>query len=197
MQYFAAVIILTLVSGCSLFTYYAGDGQLTDHGWFLIGGRAYTIDLGPVDLTQRGTYSYCLNRPPVVKWVIGLDVLEPVSNPPSDPRTKHRAKVRIRLETSDNHLVVLEEGPVETWRRSTGFGDQRSFYTRDGEGRELPLDGGGGTRYQRLGERADSGWGTYFNPRPDATYVLSLEVLEPDPQPRQPARLLVYGRESL
>ena len=168
---------------------YDGDGKFTDRGPIASTGR-YIVDLGSVDLTTIAQYHYRLAGLPSEEMVAGLEVIE--TKPNLDGRPDHLARIRIQLESLDRQIVVLEEAPLNVWVRSYGQGDPKSFYYRRGEAREIPVRPGI-TKWQRIGEREDRGWGSYFTPNKNASYVLTLDVLEPDASPSRPARLLIQG----
>lgn len=168
---------------------YTGDGTFVDHGAMTARER-YVLDLGPVELTQLSQYRYRLVGLPDEEMVVGIEVIE--AEPNIDTRPNHPARVRLKVEARDGPVVLLEEAPMNSWVWSYGLRDPKSFYYRTGEAREIPVRTGVMT-YQRIGQRADAGWGTYFTPRKGATYLLTLDVLASDSAPSRPARLKVVG----
>jgi hypothetical protein len=123
---------------------------------------------------------------------IGIEIVESQPNGVYDMRPRHPANIRLKLETSEGLLVVLEEARLDDWVWSHGVGDSRSFYYRRGEGKEIPM-GNGATREERVGRKAHEGWGTYFAPDTNSNYILTVTVLDVEPTPQSPARLVVEG----
>ena len=60
------------LSACYQASSYSGDGMLIDNGWQLKGGR-YTVDLGSVDISRSGKYSYKLQRLPDAEFAVGIE----------------------------------------------------------------------------------------------------------------------------
>jgi len=185
----APVAVATLTSACVV-SDFRGDGKLVDHGPFAAKDR-YVLDLGPVDLSRTGKYTYTMSNLPAVDFVIGLEIVEAEANQFTGNRPAHSGSIRLLLETSNHEIVISEDGPLKSWKRSFVKGNFESFLYRAGEEHWIS-NNDGTTSPVPDGVRKDGGWGTYFSPRPDTTYRLTLEVLEAQAQPR-PARLLVTG----
>jgi hypothetical protein len=98
----------------------------------------------------------------------------------------------MQLRTAEGETVILEEGSLNSWVRSYSALDNISDLYRMGEGKDIPLPGGG-TQGERLGVKASGGWGTYFYSESDKTYLLKLEVLSSDQSMKREARLMVVG----
>src|SRR5438128_2452209 len=81
-------------AGCGLF--YFGDGRVIDLGW---SNPTYKIDLGPVDLTHVGTYTYRLVGLPDKRLTVGFEIIEAKPNT-SDARPSNPSVVRLELKTS-------------------------------------------------------------------------------------------------
>jgi len=101
------------------------------------------------------------------------------------------ASIRLLLETSNHEIVISEDGPLKSWKRSFTKGRFESFLYRAGKEHWI-TNKDGTTSPVADGVRTDEGWGSFFLPRPEITYQLTLEVLEAQAQPR-PARLLLKG----
>ncbi len=186
---------LTLVACAILFSACAtsnfqGDGKLVDHGLFAAKDR-YVLDLGPVDLARTGKYAYTMSNLPEVTFVIGLEIVEAEANRSTGNRPPHAGRVRLLLETSDHEIVVDEDNALRSWVWSFGVGDFESFLYRRGDAYSVS-EKDGTSHGVHVGVRKDEGWGTFFLPRPDIKYQLTLEVLEAQAQPR-PTRLLLKG----
>ena len=179
-------LALLCAIGCTVA--YDGDGKFIDRGPTTATGR-YLLDLGPIELTTAAQYHFRLARLPDVEMVVGLEVIE--TKPNLSERPDHRARIRITLE-SLGRRIVIEDAPLNAWVWSYAQGGTTSFYYRRGEAREIPVRPGV-TTWQRIGEREDRGWGSYFTPAKNASYALTLDVLEPDGSPPHPARLHIKG----
>jgi hypothetical protein len=193
MRIHAPLIIAVFAAGaastsCGLF--YSGDGHVIDLGW----GNAplYKIDLGPVDLTHVGTYTYRLVGLPDKELTVGFEIIEAQPND-SDARPSHPSVVRLELKASDDRTVISEYGPLDAWVWSHSQNDPVSFLYRNGEERDIRLEGGS-IRIEKLGVKADGGWGTYFSPMRMTSYTLTLNVVEAQHLPQRPTRLQLHGR---
>jgi hypothetical protein len=178
---------LVVLSGCS-HTGYNGDGQFTDNG-VMAYSRRYVIDLGPVDLSKPGSYRYTLSGLPRAELVVGLRVFEETQNTWNE-RRDYPAVVRMQLQNAQNQTAILEEAPLNSWVRTYGVLDNISELYRQGEGRDIPL-AGGGTKGERVGVKASGGWGTYFYSNEGEKYNLTVEVLASSM--KRPARVIVVG----
>ena len=177
----------TTTAGCGLF--YLGDGRVTDLGWC---NPVYKIDLGPVDLTHLGTYTYRLVGLPDKELTVGFEIIEAKPNT-SDARPSNPSVVCLELKTSDDRTVVSEYGPLNAWVWSYSQNDPVSFLYRYGEERHIPLKDGS-IHTEKVGVKADGGWGTYFSPMRMATYTLTLNIVEAQQPPQRPTRLQLHGR---
>ena len=173
------------LSACYRASSYSGDGRLVDNGWQLKGGR-YALDLGPIDISRTGKYSYTLKRLPDAEFVIGIEVEEAAPN--RDQRPNHKAQVRLDLKGGGGSIVA-EGGSLDNWTWSYGLGDTKSFLYRRGEGKDVPLPNGG-TKGQRVGVKPSGGWGSYFTADESVNYELTFQLLASE-MPQRPARLVL------
>jgi hypothetical protein len=185
----AAAILLPLL-GCSEARFYTGDGTFTDNGW-MVYSRRFVIDLGAVDLSVPGTYTYKLSGLPHAEMNVGLRVFEAKKNE-WDVIPNYPATVRMELRTAQGEIVISEERPLNAWVRSFSALETFSDLYLRGESREIPL-GGRTTRSEQVGVKASGGWGTYFNSEREMVYALTLVVLSTSPSMKRPARLQVVG----
>lgn len=179
---------LLLGSGCSLMTGYSGDGRFVDHGYFAMPVR-YVLDLGPIDLSSQGRYARRLARLPAERMTIGLDIVEEGSD--TRHTARHSARIRLQLKTTDGQLVMDENGTLDSWSWGRSRVDSSTFYAVSGQMRYVPIEGV--SRPERLGEKADRGWGSSFLPGSGAVYQLEFEVLSPDSTPSGPVHLMLEG----
>lgn len=190
MKWLSLLVTVSTLSGCSHWGY-TGDGQFTDNGWVAY-SRRYEINLGPLDLSAPGAYSYKLSGLPRAQFAVAIRVFEEKLNEWNAPRPNYPVSVRMKLRTAEGEVVILEEGSLNSWIRSYGVLDNVSDLYRMGETRDIPLPGGG-TRGERLGSKASGGWGTYFDSEVDKTYLLKLEVVSSHPSMTRSAQLYVRG----
>lgn len=169
---------------------FRGDGKFVDHGPFAAKDR-YVLDLGPVDLGRTGKYAYRMGNLPTVDFAIGLEIVEAEPNQIAGKRPSHTANVRLVLETSNKETVVSEDGSLKSWKWTFSQGSVKSFLYRAGE-EHWVSNKDGTTSPVPDGVKIDEGWGTFFRPRREMTYQLTLEVLEAQAEPR-PTRLLLKG----
>lgn len=150
--------------GCFHGWFYSGDGQFTDNG-VLAYSRRYVIDLGAVDLSTPGTYSYRLSGLPRAELNVALQVVEEKQNQ-WDVRPNYPATVRMQLRTTHDEEVIFEQSSLDSWVRGFGVHNNISELYLRGQTRDIPLPGGG-ARPEPLGVKASGGWGTYFDSEPE------------------------------
>ncbi len=189
MLFLAIVASVAVSSGCAGWAY-QGDGKLQDSGPLASHDR-YVLDLGPIDLGRTGQYTYTMSNLPAVDFIVGLEIVEVEPNRFTANQPVHSGSIRLLLETSNHEIVISEDGPLKSWRRSFVRDELESFLYRKGKEHWI-TNKDGTTSPVSDGVRTDEGWGTYFVPRPDITYRLTLEVLEAQGLPR-PTRLLLKG----
>ena len=185
----ATVAAVVVSSGCAGWAY-QGDGKLRDSGPLASHDR-YVLDLGPIDLGRTEKYTYAMTNLPADSFAIGLEIVEVEANRSTQNPPPHTGRVRLLLETPNHEIVVSEDAPLRYWIWSFVLGDFKSFLYRAGKEHWI-TNKDGTTSPVADGVRTDEGWGSFFLPRPEITYQLTLEVLEAQAQPR-PARLLLKG----
>ncbi len=185
----ATVASVVVGSGCVGWTY-QGDGKLRDSGPLASHDR-YVLDLGPVDLGRTGKHTYTMTNLPADRFAIGLEIIEAEPNRATSNRPPHSGRIRLLLETSNYEIVVSEDSDLKSWIWSSRRDDLESFLYITGKEHWI-ANKDGTTSPVPDGVRTDEGWGSFFLPRPDSTYRLTLEVLEAQALPR-PTRLLLKG----
>lgn len=182
------------LAACYRSAWYDGDGQLTDYGWQAVEGNRYKLDLGPVNLATPGIRTYRLHNLPSAEFAVGLEIVESEPIQQNSTRADHPGLVRLELRNSNNEFAILEEGRLNTWVRSHALTDvTSSFLYRRGESRDFAVDANGDTQSERLGTKAEKGWGTYFTARRSSTYVIKFQVIDPRLPMTTAARLILYG----
>jgi len=184
----ASVVVTTFCSACVVGDF-QGDGRLVDRGPFAQKDR-YVLDLGPVDLSRTGKYTYTMNNLPDTYFVAGLKIIE-VEPDRGGSRPPHLGRLRLLLETSNHDVVISEDSALDSWTWSSVLGSVESFLYR--KGKQHWISNKDGTTSPVFDDvRTDEGWGSFFLPRRGVTYHLVLEVLEAQTQPR-PTYLLLKG----
>lgn len=149
------VVPIVFFTGCYRVSHYSGNGQLIDNGSLAATDR-YVLNLGSIDLTQRGTKTFRIANLPEASFVTGIEI----SVVPEDRTVieKQRVNPTISLELSGPGAKVLfsKKSTLDTWTWSVPADGHRAFVYGRGEP------------------------GTYFNALPKIEYMLTLTVLEPD-----------------
>lgn len=174
----AMFAMILLVIGCSRGLPYEGDGRFVDHGPTAALER-YVLDLGPVDLSTKRGYRYLIAGLPPVEMVVGLEITAPSSDERLSDTRPIDALVEIVLVNGRDESVIHEHERLTQWTWSaSASAESRAFVYRRGDAKELSR-GSGVVGFERLGVRADAGWGSYFQPRRGERYLLTFSILEP------------------
>lgn len=179
-----------IISSCYQASSYKGDGKLVDNGWRCYSCR-YVLDLGPIDLSNGGAYSYTLRNLPHAEFTIGIEIIELEPNRIDSQRPDHQGQVQLELKDANNEVIVFEDIPLDNWTWSYGEGDLKSFLYRSGETKEMPYSDGE-TRPMAVGKKPSDGWGSYFTAEESKAYSLKLQVLRPI-KIKKAARLMLIG----
>ena len=158
---------------------YSGDG-IAYQG--KTGVRLMLVTLGEIDLSQPTERVFHFSRVP-------YEVFAGIRTPGAENVPK--AGIRFILRNERGEIVFDEHHRLDSWdhRTEAEFGAERSktqpvkettLFWRNGATREVPI-GGGSVRIERLSVRADSGWGTHFEPRLFGRYELRAQVVAADP----------------
>lgn len=149
------VVPIVLFSGCYRVSHYSGNGRLIDNGSLAATDR-YVLNLGTIDLTQRGTRTFRIANLPEASFVTGIEI----NVAPEDRTTieKQTARPVISLELSGHggKILFAKKSTLDTWTWSVPTDGHRAFVYGRGES------------------------GTYFNAVPKTEYTLTLNVLGPD-----------------
>lgn len=181
-----ATVVLALVLAASAPLAHEGDGTFTDNGAQAPHSR-YVLDLGPVDLGKPGSREFRFARLPGTEFTLGLRLAVRAGEAAARPAVS----VRLALENENDELVVHAAGRLADWLWSEA-GDAWFVYQR-GQQTYVAV-APRATRPQRVGLRADGGWGTSFTPRAGARYRLVVDVAPANAQERPAdARLLAIA----
>lgn len=147
------IITSSIVSGCNPVSKYTGDGKLIDNGVGAATDR-YVLNLGKIDLAQRGTQTFRIKGLPKINFVVGLEIVALDSRSAIDWEALNPT-IAIKLTNFDGRDLFAVEGPLTTWTWSIPSRDNRAFvYGRD----EL---------------------GTYFDARSNVEYTLAIYIIDP------------------
>lgn len=181
-----ATVALALVLAARLPLAHEGDGTFADSGAQAPHSR-YVLDLGPVDLGKPGRREYRFARLPGAEFTLGLRLAARGGAAAARPA----ASVRLTLENENDELVVHAAGRLADWLWSEA-GDAWFVYQR-GQQTYVAV-APRATRPQRVGQRADGGWGTSFTPRAGARYRLVIDVTPArEPEDFADARLIAVA----
>jgi hypothetical protein len=169
---------------------HAAATDVVDHG--ITSTPRYTVDLGPLDLTHRGNYTYQLRGLPSVEFTIGVQLDEPVTIQHLSERVAPTARIKLVVVSEQGRTVISEGGELAQWTLSFGRDEPQSFLYRHGAESEQPQSNGA-VRLVRVDAKADRGWGTYFTPRRGATYSAVVEVIDPMSDQDRRAHLVLRG----
>jgi hypothetical protein len=148
------LMIAAILAGCYRASHYTGDGQLTDNGTGVATDR-YVLNLGAIDLTQRGTKSFQLAGLPPENFVVGLEISTPDDTNVIEKKAV-KATISMKLAGPNGEILFTRSAPLNVLTWSVRAGEHRVFVY----GRDDP--------------------GTYFNAEPETEYTLTFNVLEPD-----------------
>lgn len=158
---------------------YSGDGKLTDE--LFSSSQRFVLTLGHVDLDKPARHTYRLVGLPEKQFTLGFDVSGPRSkNEPLYDARPVNAVVRLTLTDEHSRVIIDEAGPLNEWVWSGSPHENVSFVYRQGVSRDVPTVDGY-VSPQAVGEKADAGWGSYFTPRHEGRYTLSVHILQADP----------------
>jgi hypothetical protein len=182
-------MVAAVFTGCSHAPFYTGDGKFTDNGFWAYSGR-FVIDLGPIDLSKPRTYEYALGGLPRAEFSVAIRVYEETELE-VDTKPEYPAVVRIEMQNDRGETVISQEGPLNSWPRSSWLGHKKfSDLYRLGESREIAL-ANGNTRGERIGVTASGGWGTYFSSDAGEKFKLKVEIVSSSMN--KPARVNITG----
>ncbi len=150
------IISIILISGCYNVSEYSGDGNLIDNGVRAATNR-YVLNLGSIDLSQRGSKTFRIINLPETTFVAGIKISVMQEDKITLENRLIKPTISLELTDEDGKVVFLKKSVIDLWTWSMVVNESRAFIY----GREKP--------------------GTYFQVLPDSVYYLTLTVIEPDP----------------
>jgi hypothetical protein len=158
----------------------AGDAVIRDDGPANTYQR-YTVDFGEISGSGADSRTYVVRDLPRATFTIGVLVERSVGDEPLYDSKPVQATVTLVVRNSRGALVVSEEAPLDEWVWSgTSTEPNRSFVYRRGKEEVTPV-GDGVFRAKQIEKKADDGWGSYFAPRRNEQYEVTLTTEELSP----------------
>jgi hypothetical protein len=160
-------------------SFYDGDGECGRIG------PGYAVRFASIRLDEPGTYTYRFTGLAPGHFVVGFRVTSPSGTALAiDEHGRSTVMIQerpdplieITLTNERSAPVISERKRLRDW---TWWSD---FVNIRGNGEDVPLPSGVGTRFVRHGEKPDDGWGTSFKPRRAGRYTRTIRIVEPDPR---------------
>jgi hypothetical protein len=137
---FALAVAACWYFGIPYYTFYEGDGAFRDHGVFA-SERRYDLDLGAIDITHAGKYTYTLQHLPDARFIAGLRLAETLpAIPPNAPPDAGR--LDIELASFSGKPQFAENSSLPEWSEAAGLRgrDSMTFVAQRDETYTLTLD---------------------------------------------------------
>jgi hypothetical protein len=148
------LLSINLLGACSASDKYSGDGRMVDNGVAAANER-YVVELGYVDLTRTGSYTFRIAGLPETNFVVGLQIPE-ITARGTEAAAAITADVSVELIGPVQKIIFNAAGPLSEWTWSGPLHASSNFiYKRD------PL-------------------GSYFDASPSTEYHLRVNVLTAD-----------------
>jgi hypothetical protein len=170
-----------------------GDGVATDAGPRYATDR-YRVDLADLRKPDVTTLKLQVTSLPEVELTFGFDVEASAPSEAILDAKPIRALTHLQVLNEKGQVVIDHRAPLNQWVWSGAINQRsKSFVYARGEEREIPI-GSDTVRLERAHVKADEGWGTYFVPRDDGRYTVSLNIEARDPGIKfDNFRLVAYG----
>jgi hypothetical protein len=151
-----AVVLCSLITGCSAGNGYSGDGRMIDNGPSAATDR-YVIDLGPIDLSTKGKRSFRLVNLPPENFGCGIELSAPGASRVQWEEKRFGASVSMEIAADDGEVVMHVSGPLRDWTWS--------MYVTGATNAFLYVQGPPGS---------------FFDAKKGRSYRLEFSVIEPD-----------------
>jgi hypothetical protein len=168
------LIVVSAMPGCvDATSRYVGDGTFVDHGWAIYG--RYEVILGEIAFDRAQELRFRMAKLPRREFNLGIRL-----NPETCSAMESDSVVRIVVTNERGEGVVREEHLLKDlqWMRAQGDECRAPFGYAGGDKQETPLGDDGGMCVRAIITGADNGRGTYFIPRTQASYDVTVS-LEP------------------
>ena len=174
------VVLVVLVLPACHEARYSGDGKLIDDRFS--SSQRFLLTLSAVDMSRPGVQTFRLVDLPTRAFTLGFQVSGP--RPSSEPLYDSRPLspvVRMTLTDERGRVAIDQSAPLSDWVWSGSPHESMSFVYLQGLSRDIPVSEGV-VSPQPIGVKSDAGWGTYFTPRSEGSYMLRVEIVEGDPR---------------
>lgn len=104
------------------------------------------------------------------------------------------AITHLKVINEKGQIIIDHKAPLNEWTWSGPIHEKsKAFIYARGETTEISL-GDSAVRLEHASNRADQGWGTYFVPRKDGRYTITLDIQEIDANLKfNDFQLVAYG----
>lgn len=179
------------LSGCYSVSSYEGSGKLTDYGRQYLVGR-YLLDLGTIDLADSKIHSFEAHHLPVRSFIMGLEIEVEDVEECTEPTSNSLISLQI-IDENGNAVINIKKLPLNqfTWSHASACGRTMFGYVRGRGHIETKLPNGN-VRNRPIYTGVDKGRGTYFEPRTEGTYYITMKV-DPVESETSVARLIIKG----
>jgi hypothetical protein len=166
------LIVVSGTPGCAdAKSRYVGDGTFVDHGWAIYG--RYEVILGDIALDGAQELRFRMAKLPRHEFTLGIQL-----NPGTCSAMESDSKVKFVVTNERGERVVSEEHLLKDlqWMRAHGDECRAPFGYAAGDNKETPLGDDGGMCVRAIITGADNGRGTYFIPRTQASYDVTVSL---------------------
>jgi hypothetical protein len=158
-------IFTALLSGCYQVPHYSGEGQLIDNGPSAETDR-YVLNLGSIDLTQRGKKSFRTVDLPKAKFVTGIEISIALKDQNIIEEKRIKPSVSLELSDSAGRVLFEKKSTLDTWTWSIVAKSRNAFIYGKGDP------------------------GTFFDAQ-QGEYVLTINIIDPDPSQSKYSAVLI------
>ncbi|HSS65456.1 MAG TPA: hypothetical protein VLS27_13555, partial [Gammaproteobacteria bacterium] len=137
-----------------------------DHGRLAATSR-YVLNLGPIDLSRRGTKTFKMMNLPETSFVIGIEIIFAPQDRATIETQAISSTVLLKLSGVNGQVLFMKKSELDKWTWSKLANEYRVFIYGRSEN------------------------GTYFQPQRNTEYALTISVLEPDPAQVKHSALLL------
>lgn len=170
-----------------------GDGMASDAGpWYAM--NRYVVELANLRQPELTSLKLQLTSLPEVELTLGFDIHASSSRETILDTKPISALAHLLVVNERSEVVIDQRAPLDRWVWSGAVSRKsETFVYARGDWREIPI-GPGTVRQERANIKADEGWGTYFTPRHDGRYTVTLSIQGRDPRVKlDDFRFVAYG----
>ena len=149
------ILPIILLVGCYNVPKYSGDGHLVDNGGSVATDR-YVLNLGLIDLRQRGSSTHRIKNLPEAHFVVGIELRVLQKDISTLEKKTVNPTILLELSGLKGEVIFSKKSKLNSWTWSALVDESQAFI------------------YGRRGQT------TYFQSLPQSDYTLTLTVLQPD-----------------